>query len=261
MKWIFFVLICLPASLIAQQVGTVKPPSSVSNSNTDISALNSQIAAITNQIKDLSGTINQLRNEIAHLGAIRNNLRGQVASKEKTLVGLDKNAESYATEKGRLEKEIADLNKKIAEVDNQIAAQQSSIDKQTKDLENLQSLLDQQKKKVDELESRNQQKESQKGATDSIENGQAEAYAHVRIINDSLPTAFNGLSLSEKTVIAGFATRFNNDLAFRSKTLNFIKQANSNNYFSTINKAGPVTERNSRFLIAVREELAILSKN
>ena len=261
MKWIFLSLISFPISLIAQQVGTINPTSSVTNVNADISALNSQIAAFTNQIKSIGETVKQSRQQLTLLIDSRSKMQSQLTTKQNILKGLDNNADNYASEQARLEKELADLSKKIVQVDNQITAQQSFIDKQTKEMENLQSLINQQKKKIDELESRNQQKEKQKEGIDSLEEHQAEAYAHVRIINDSLPAALSGLNVSERTIINGFNTKFNNDLVFRSKTLNYVKQANVNSYFSIINKAGPVNERNSRFLMAARQELAILSKN
>lgn len=260
MKRILLTLLIFPGILIAQQVGTVKPPASVSISNPDISSLNSQIVALTNQLKEVSEAIKQARTQLSALVSSRNNINGQIADKKAELSRLNQNADNYATEKSRFEKEIADLNKKLDQVNSQIAAQQNTIDKQAREIENLQSVIDQQKKKVDELEAREQQsKESKK--TDSLLDEQAEAFALVSIINDSLPVALNGLTVSEKTVINGFKTRFNNDSAFRSRTLNYIKLANANNYFSKINKAGPVAERNSRFLIAARQELAILSKN
>ena len=266
MKPFLFLLFILPAGLNAQQPSVSATKSQLPVGTIDFSSSAATISAFSTKIQGLNATIKSAIQQMSVLRSSRAKLQSEITSTRKQIADIGTN-ESKNGQKAELEKKLAELTNQLNEIDKQISSLQKFTDAQIAELNKLEDSIDQQRKKMEEVTAGDRQKTEKSKQGDEMNNTataveeKALAYAHVRIIIDSLPIIVSSLTLAERNLVSGFNSRFNSDAAFRSATTAYLKHSKASNYFGVVSKAGSFTDLVSRLLNVAREELVILSRN
>ena len=266
MKPLFFFLLMFPIAASTQQPTAISPKTTLTVAATDFSGSINNIAAITTKIKAISVTIRASLEQISALNSLRDDLKNQLAELQKQKPNLGSDPKAYETALAQWQEKVNAVQKKIEEVEKKISDLRKSTDAQLAEVDKLQDSIDEQRKKMEGIAARERQNKEQSKQTDVesrtvvANEEKALAYSHVKIIIDSIPSITSRLSVTEKNLVNEYNSRFNNDEQFRTTTMVYIKLAKSSNYFTTIDKAGSAIDRTNRFLVAAKEELAILNK-
>jgi len=266
MKPFLFLLFILPAGLNAQQTSVNASKSQLPVGTTDFSISAATISTLSAKIQALNSTIKSQLEQINALQSSRAKVQIEIASMKKQIADIGDN-ESKKDQKAELEKKLAALSNQLKEIDKQISALQIFIDAQTTEINKLEYSIDQQRKKMEEVGARDRQQTERTKQTDETkkttitDEEKALAYAHVRIIMDSLPSIVSSFTLAERNLVSGFDSRFNSDAAFRSATTAYLKHSKASNYFGGVSKVGSFTDQLNRLLDVAREEMIILSRN
>ncbi len=265
MRPFLFLLLILPAGLNAQQTNVSTPNTQLSVGAAFMAAFIDNISNSRSKINDIAATIKSAREQMSSLQSTKNKIQVEIVSLKKQIADIGDD-ESKKAQKAELEKKLAELTKQLELINTKISQLKSYIDAQIDELNKLEDSIDQMRKKMEETAVRDRQQTENKQMeeikkTVFIVEEKALAYAHVIILLDSLPPIGSRLSLAERNLVSGLKSKFNNDAEFRSATTAYIKHSKASNYFSRTRKAGTSADQLNRLLIAVKEELVILSRN
>jgi|GEM_PF-6840680 len=271
MKPFLFLLLILPAGLNAQQTTVSTPRTQLAVTTTDFSASIANIGTLTLKINEISATIKSTREQISSLQSQRRKIKLQITDIQDQIKNMGSNdskivIDSMILTKDEAENLIDKLTSQLNEIDKKISELQNSLNAQIAAMNKLEDSIDQLRKKMEETAARERQLTESKEMeeikkTVIIVEEKALAYAHVKIILDSLPPIGSRLSLAERNLVSGLNSRFNSDAEFRSVTMAYFKHSKARNYFGVLSKAGSSTDLINRLLNAAREELVILSRN
>jgi len=264
MKPFLFLLLILPAGLNAQ-TGVSAPKTQLPAATIEFSTSLASIANVTLKVKDVAATIKSSRDKLNTLQLLRRKIQAEITDLQDQIKNLP-NTNSNEDKKAELETKLAMLTEQLNETNKKISELQNFINAQSAEISKLEDSIDQMRRKMEETAARDRQQTESKQLeevkkTVTIVEEKALAYAHVKIILDSLPPIGSRLSLAERNLVTGFNSRFNNDAEFRTATNAYIKHSKASNYFGVMRKGGSSTDQINRLLIAVKEELVILARN
>ena len=264
MKPFLFLLLILPAGLNAQQT-SVSTKTQLSVGTTYVMAIIDKFSTTTTKINDISATIKSTQEQISSLQSSRTKIQRDIASIKNDPI-YNSDDPSNKAKKAELEKKLAELMKQLDLINKKISELQLFIENQMAEIDKLEESIDEMRRKMEETAAGDRQQTESKQMeeikrTVAIAEEKALAYAHLRIIIDSLPPVVSGLSVAERNLVSGLNSKFNSDAKFRSATTAYIKHSKAGNYFGRMSKAGTPADQLKRLLIAAKEELAILSRN
>ena len=266
MKPFLFLLLILPAGLNAQQPSVSVSKSQLPVGTNDFSASITSIAILSSKGKDIAATIKSAKEQISSLKSSIKKIQAEIADLKDQIqdIGSD---QSKKDQKEVLEKRLAILTEQLNESNKKISELQNYIKIQMAEIEKLEDSIDQMRKKMEAMAARDRQKAEKSKQTDetkkttTADEEKALAYAHVKILLDSLPGIASRLTVAERNIVSGLNSRFNSDAEFRSATTAYIKLSKASNYIEIMSRAGSSTDLQNRLLNAAREELVILSRN
>lgn len=264
MKPFLYLLLILPAGLNAQTgvdisktqlpVGTIEYSASVAST-----------AALISKLEELKESKKSTVDQLKSLTSLVTPLQIEIASLKKRIADLGSH-ESTKAQRAELERQLVELIMKLNQVMQKIEELKHFLASLDVEIKEIMISINQMRKKMEETAVKDRQLTESKNIdetkkTATIDEEKALAYAHVRIIIDSLPGVFSKLSLAERNLVSGLNSRFNLDGEFQSATSAYIKHSKASNYFGVMSKSASSTDRINRLLVAAREEMVILSRN